>query len=127
MKIWEFGLTEEPLAAVLAGKKTIEGRLNRGKFAEMKPGDHIAIRSDHQDEQGVIHDGAPGAAVVEIIAVRRYASFHEMITAEGFEQIASNPEKYTDAAAVAQSYNRYYSPEDQAAHGVLAIEIKLVR
>ncbi len=123
MTIWEFGLEAKPFSAVVAGKKTIEGRLNKGKFAKFAAGDIVKIRKDYRDEDGIIHDGEPDAARIEIVAVRGYPSFLAMVKEEDYKRIgplAYSPEE------VIESYDKYYSVEDQAQYGVLAIEIKLV-
>ena len=72
MKIWKSGRESALLDDVIAGRKTIEGRLNRGKFAEYSVGDAISLRRDYRDEAGVLHDGEPDAALHNsIAAVRR--------------------------------------------------------
>lgn len=123
MKIWEFGLVTEPFEAVASGKKTIEGRLKKGKFAEMRAGDTVKIRRDYRDENGVIHDGEPDAARVEIVAVRRYEFFADMVLTEGYEKVASSP---VSAGETIASYDEIYSLEDQKSFGVLAIEVKIL-
>lgn len=121
MTTWEFGLEEAPLAAILTGRKTIEGRLSKGKFAEFKSGDTVSVRADFRDTKGVRHDGKPGVAILEIIAIRRYSNFAEMVKAEGFENIASVAGTFESTVF---NYEKYYSQDEQAKYGVLAIEIK---
>lgn len=75
MSIWEVGLVAEPFEAVATGKKTIEGRLNKGKFAQFAIGDIIKIRRDYRDDSGTIQDGEPDAARVRVVAVRKYPDF----------------------------------------------------
>lgn len=85
-KTWEAGRESGLLDDIIAGRKTIEGRLNRGKFAEYHVGDIVKLRRDHRDVHGILHDGEPDAARVEITGIRRYATFLEMVTSEGFER-----------------------------------------
>ena len=92
-----------PFEAVVAGTKTIEGRLNTGKFAEFVAGDIVNIRKDYRDIHGVRHDGESNAARVQIVTVRKYPDFAAMVEAE------------------------YYPAEDQAKYGVLAIEVKVLK
>ena len=87
MTTWESGRESGLLDDIIAGRKTIEGRLSRGKFAEYRVGDRVALRRDHRDEQGILHDGEPAAATVEITAVRRYDSFFDMVSAEGYQRV----------------------------------------
>lgn len=122
MTIWDSGRESGFLDDIIADRKTIEGRLNRGKFSEYKVGDYVRLRRDHRDESGVLQDGEPDAALVEIIAIRRYESFFEMVVAEGFEQVIPSA---TSVQAATDEYNKYYSAKEQVAYGVLGIEIRL--
>ena len=120
---WQAGRESDLLDDIIAGRKTIEGRLNRGKFAEYRVGDLVSLRRDWRDESGVLHDGEPDAARVRVVAIRHYATFLEMIQAEDWQQVI--PRAGSDEAAV-EEYNKYYSADDQQRYGVLAIEIRLV-
>ncbi len=123
MNIWESGRESRLLDEIIAGRKTIEGRLNKGKFAQYRPGDIVKLRRDIRDEDGVLCDGEPDAARVEVVAVRSYPDFLAMVTAEGYERVIPYA---TSAEEAADEYNTYYSAQDQEAYGVLAIEIRPV-
>ncbi len=123
MTTWESGRESQLLDAIIDGRKTIEGRLNKGKFSEYAVGDTVVLRRDVRDKDGVLHDGEPGAAEVTIVAIRRYKDFITMVVAEGFENVIPGALNPQDAA---DQYNKYYSVEDQHTFGVLAIEIKPV-
>lgn len=123
MATWESGRESGLLDDIIAGRKTIEGRLNRGKFAEYQPGDHVWLRRDYRDENGALHDGEPRQVLVEVTAVRRYKTSLEMVVAEGFENVVPYVDTPEQAAA---EYDKYYSAEDQARYGVLAVAFKLV-
>ncbi|HMS93014.1 MAG TPA: ASCH domain-containing protein [Candidatus Saccharibacteria bacterium] len=122
MTVWESGRESRLLDDIIAGRKTIEGRLNRSKFAEYRPDDIIKLRRDYRDEYGVLQDGEPNAAQVKIVAIRHYPDFLSMAQAEGYERVIPGT---ANAQAAADEYNRYYSAEDQAKYGVLAIEVVL--
>ena len=122
MKIWHSGRESKLLDDIIAGRKTVEGRLNRGKFAEYRVGDKIRLRRDVRDAEGILHDGEPDQARVEIIAIRHYNSFLEMAHAEGYYRVIPHA---TSAEAAAVEYNKYYSVADQKHYGVLAVEICL--
>lgn len=121
--VWQSGRESSLLDEMIAGRKTIEGRLNRGKFAEYQVGDIVSLRRDVRDAEGVLHDGEPDAARAEIIAVRYYRTFLEMVEAEGYQRVIPDA---TNAQAAADVYNRYYSAADQQQYGVLAIEVKMI-
>ena len=123
MTIWEFGLDEQPFAAIVTGAKTIEGRLNRGKFAQFAVGDVVKVRRDYRDDNGNLQDGQSDAARVEIVGIRQYMDFLAMVAAEGHEKVSPGSDSVRD---VARGYEKYYSAEDQATFGVLAIEVRVI-
>ncbi len=108
---------------IIAGRKTVEGRLNRSKFAEYRPGDIIKLRRDIRQADGMLQDGEPDAARVEVVAIRNYKTFLEMVTVEGYKKVIPYAKTAQEAA---DEYNKYYSAEDQAKYGVLAIEITII-
>lgn len=122
--IWESGRESGLLDAIIDGRKTIEGRLNRGKFAQYKPGDQVWLRRDYRDAGGTLHEGEPHQALVEVIAIRHYKNSYDMVRAEGFKKVMPDAKDNDEAA---QGYNLYYSDEDQAKYGVLAIELRFIR
>lgn len=123
MTSYESGRESYLLDYIIDGKKTVEGRLNRGKFKEFKVGDLIWLRRDYRDEYGRLHDGDPRQACVEVVAIRHYQTFADMIEAEGYRTVIPNAESADAALAV---YNSYYTTDEQLEYGVLAIEIALV-
>ena len=123
MAVWEFGLETIPFEAVVAGRKTIEGRLNTGKFAQFATGDIVKIRKDYRDKQGVIHDGQPDAARVKIVAIRNYANFADLVNTEGVQRVSSVSATLQETV---DGYAKYYPLEDQAKYGVLAIEVAVI-
>lgn len=124
MTVWHSGRETQLLDDIIAGRKTIEGRLNRGKFANYKVGDLVVLRRDVRDEHGVLHDGEPNAATVEVVAIRHYADFFAMVQAEGYKNVIPSA---LSAQAAADEYNKYYSAEDQARYRVRAIKVRIMR
>ena len=124
MKTWESGRESGLLDEIIAGRKTIEGRLNRGKFAEYQPGDQVWLRRDYRDERGVLRDGEPHQVLVRVIAKRLYKNSLEMVTSEGYERVMPSASSAQEAA---DGYDLYYSPEDQEKYGVLAIEFEVIK
>ena len=123
MTVWESGRESALLDDIIAGRKTIEGRLNRGKFADYVVGDTVLLRRDFRDENGYLQDGYPRAAEVVITAIHHYSSFIEMVAAEGYQNVIPAA---PDGQSAANEYNKYYTATDQAKHGVLAIEVKVL-
>ncbi len=124
MTIWESGRESRLLDEIILGRKTVEGRLNRSKFAKYQVGDIIKLRRDYRDENGVLQDGEPDAARVKIEAISHYPNFLSMVETEGFRNVIPY---VTNAQEAADEYNNYYSSEDQAKYGVLAIEVKVIK
>lgn len=120
MKVWESGRESKLLDDIIAGRKTIEGRLNKGKFADYVVGDVVSLRRDYRDLSGVLHDGESRAAFVKIVAIRKYKTFLDMTKTENYKLIIPSAENAESAAKV---YNSYYLANDQEKYGVLAIEI----
>lgn len=109
---------------MIAGRKTIEGRLNRGKFADYAVGDIVMLRRDVRDKNGVLHDGEPGAATVKIVAINKYPDFLTMTQTEDYKKVIP----YASSAQIAANeYNKFYSMEDQKRYGVLAIKVRVMR
>ncbi len=123
MAIWESGRESSLLDAILDGRKTVEGRLKRGKFAEYRTGDYVWLRRDFRGPDGQLRDGTERAALVIIESIHLYRTFLEMTRAEGHENVI--PGSASPEAATAE-YDRFYPAEDQACYGVLAIRIRPV-
>jgi ASC-1-like (ASCH) protein len=121
MKTWTSGRESGLLDDIIAGRRTIEGRLNKDKFAEYAAGDHVSLRRDYRDDMGILRDGEPSQVRIEITAIRRYGSFIDMVNTEGYAQVIPLAK---NAQAAADEYDKYYSAADQAKYGVLAIEIR---
>lgn len=123
MTVWESGRESRLLDHIIAGNKTIEGRLNRGKFARYQPGDIIKLRRDYRDETGALHDGERDSARVEVVAVRRYDTFLAMVETEGYRRVIPDA---TSIETAASEYTRFYSSDEQENYGVLAIEVTVI-
>lgn len=122
-RLWHSGRESHLLDDIIAGRKTIEGRLNRGKFSKYRVGDVVALRRDLRDDSGVLRDGEPDAARVEVVAIRHYETFLAMVQAEGWQHVIPSAGS-TEAAAA--EYDRYYTSTDQRVYGVLAIEVRTI-
>jgi len=83
----------EYIDQIRLGNKTREGRIARGKFASIKPGDTVSF-------------GARGHAVLSarVTDVRRYSSFQAMLSEEGhLKQYLPSATSIGDGAAAANS------------------------
>jgi ASC-1-like (ASCH) protein len=99
---------KEPyLSFILNGQKTIEGRLNKGKFKDLKIGDILLIGPEEKEY------------IIERTTF--YYSFKEMIQKEGIKNVIPDKNNIEDAEAV---YYEFYTKEEEKEFGVLAIKIK---
>lgn len=99
---------EEPyLSFILNGQKTIEGRLNKGKFKDLQIGDILII--------------GPEENKFIVNSLTLYKSFREMLEKEGIENIIPNKNTLDEAESV---YHSFYTKEQEEEFGVVAIGIK---
>jgi ASC-1-like (ASCH) protein len=98
---------------IKCSRKTVEGRLNKGDFAQFKPGD-IVIWFNSELKQEF---------KTQVIYKKNYSSFKEMICKEGLANVL--PEIKTVDAGVA-IYHQYYTPSDEKTYGVAAIRLKVL-
>lgn len=118
----EIGIQSDSLSAILAEKKTIEGRLAKPRFMALRVGDRLSIREDVY-RHGKIVSSRPAAATVVITKIDRFDSFREMLEQLGFEHF--RPDDATLDHAL-QTYTRYYSQEDERKYGVLGLSFRLI-
>ena len=97
------------LQYIEAGLKTVEGRLYKDKFQEMKVGDVIIFNN---------------AIRVQVTALINYNSFRDMLLIEGIHTVLPNIDSVEEGVNV---YHKYYSPEKEMEYGVLAIRFQLTR
>ena len=97
---------QEPyLSFILNFSKTVEGRLNKGKFKDLKVGDILLIGDNNK-------------FMVERIST--YFSFREMIEKEGIKNVTPDKDNIDDSEAV---YYKFYTKEQEKEFGILAIKI----
>ena len=92
------------------GQKTIEGRLKKGEYANLKAEDHIVVSNDAETDS------------VEVVVkdIRLYPTFELMLNSENLKQVLPDIETIDQAIQV---YRQFYTPEQEAEFGVIAIEI----
>lgn len=98
---------QEPyFSLVMSGQKTVEGRLNKGKFEDAAVGDILFVN----EAQNFL-----------VIGKRIYSTFAQMIEVEGVEKVIPGAVSITEAVDV---YYKFYTPEQEKEFGVVALEIK---
>ena len=106
-------LNHESYDRMWYGLKTLELRLNDPKRREIRVGDVIRFE-DTTDETEI-----PQAEVKELLP---FPSFKELYAALPLSEMGYRPEEEKDASPA--DMDKYYSPEEQARWGVLAIRVK---
>lgn len=123
MNIWESGRATEHIQDIIAGTKTLEGRLNRSKFAKYKPGDIINLREDVYDNNGKKVKEIKNKVTVKITKIGAYPDFETMLEQVGYKSALPRASSLSDAI---NTYRKYYPPTDEQKCGVLAIHITVI-
>lgn len=103
-------VSEPWFSLILLGLKTVEGRLNKGDFNQMKKGDTI-----------IFHNSSLGfdrRFSVVVKNIKKYSSFEKYLTSEGLQNTLPGIINITDGVKV---YHKYYSVQDEKKYGILAI------
>ena len=94
---------------IASGVKTVEGRLNKGKFAALKAGQVLSIND--------------GALRCHVVKVEAFASFRHLLEQEGVRRVLPGVADVAEGCAV---YQQFYSAEAQSEHGVVALHLSVV-
>ncbi len=108
MNIISINVQEPYTSYILNGTKTVEGRLNKGKFVAAQVGDHVLINE-----------------TVELVITgkKQYATFKEMLEHEGVAKVIPDAKSVDEAVRV---YYAFYTPEEEREFGVVGIELKKI-
>lgn len=107
----------EPWFSLIAmGLKKVEGRLDKGDFADAKAGDSVTwVNSDLGFERQV---------KTKISAVVKYPSFQKYLRGEGLQYCLPAPGVKSISKGVS-IYKQFYDDAAEREHGVLALRIHL--
>jgi ASC-1-like (ASCH) protein len=107
-------------AQIKEGRKTHEGRLNKGDFAKLKVGDFIIWENNDKEDKSKFK--------TIITSIMNYKTFVGAITDIGLDKIL--PSQFDDNIPIIQAvenvYRKFYSKEDEDKYGVLMIELENV-
>lgn len=106
--IYDFNVQEPYRTFLINWQKTIEWRLNKGKFLNMKKWEILRFPSW---EQFLIEN------------ITHHNSFLEMIKTFWKENIIPDA---TDDISASKVYYRFYSPDDEKKYWVLALHVKIL-
>ncbi|HEY4489565.1 MAG TPA: ASCH domain-containing protein [Candidatus Paceibacterota bacterium] len=109
MATYQMKLQPSPFEKIKDGEKTIEVRLNDEKRQLLKVGDSIEFSLMTDPTQTIKTD---------VVGLEKFPTFKEMFAAYPVKEYGGeNQEEW-------KLMYKYYSPEDEAKYGVLAIQVK---
>jgi ASC-1-like (ASCH) protein len=114
MKIYHNYIAEPYFSFLKNGQKTIEGRLQKGWYRGVKPGDQIEVYDGDESE----------LVTTEVLGVRKYPTINEMLNKETLKKMLPDVDTVEDGLAV---YRKFYSKEDEKMFGAVAIEVRLIK
>jgi ASC-1-like (ASCH) protein len=104
---------QEPwFTAIKTKNKTVEGRLNKGKFAEFKVGDFIIFKNDNKQVK------------TKIKYIHNYNSFKSYLETEGINKCLPGINTIDEGVKV---YRKFYSKDDEKTYKIVAIGILLIQ
>lgn len=107
-------LSEPWFSLISLGLKTVEGRKNSGKFKDMTVGQII---------EWVNVDFKHRSVKTKIVSKQTYKTFEEYLLTEGLEKCLPGMKTIEHGLSV---YFKYFTKEQEAEFGVVAIRLELV-
>jgi ASC-1-like (ASCH) protein len=107
-------VSEPWFSLISTGLKTVEGRLNKGEFKEMKVGEIIEWKN---------YDFGERKMLTKIVKKEHYASFKDYLETEGLKKCLPSIDNIDQGLDV---YYSYYSKEDEKEFGIVAIHVEKI-
>lgn len=107
-------LSEPWFSFIRLGLKTVEGRLRKGDFGDMKEGDIICFEN--------LEEGYERSFEVTIVGIEKYETFRQYLEVEGMKNCLPGIETIEDGVKI---YHKYYSEEEERKYQIIAIKIIL--
>lgn len=109
-------VSEPWFSLIAAGKKSVEGRLNKGDFAELKKDDVITWTND---QLGFIRK-----VKTVVVKVNKYTSFYEYLTKEKLNHCLPTHGVDTISKGV-KVYRQFYDKSMEKEFGIAAIKLRV--
>lgn len=111
--VYKENVQEPWFGYIKSGMKTVEGRLDRGDWKNMKVGDWIVWKTPGNDV----------TVLTRVVGIRRFGNFKEMIENGGVGNVLPG---YSEAEkGVEEVYYKFYSQKLEAEFGVLGIWLEV--
>ena len=107
-------LSEPWFTLISLGLKTVEGRKNKGRFKEMQVGDIV---------QWSNNDFKPRTVLTRITGKAEYKTFAEYLESEDLDKCLPGQPDLEHGLSV---YFKYFTKEEEAEFGVVAIRLELI-
>jgi len=105
-------VSEPWFSLIKNGEKTVEGRLNKGTFSQLKEGDNIEFFNNELND----------SFVAKITKITQHNTFYDMIQENGLQNVLPGVENAEKGVMV---YRQYYTEEMENQFKVLAIHIQV--
>jgi ASC-1-like (ASCH) protein len=110
MVLYTKNLSEPWFTLIRDEVKTCEGRLKKGDFLEMKPGDHIRFQQ------------ANNLSLIRITSLKHYPTFYRYLQMEGLQSCLPGVDSLQEGVNI---YRQFYTQEEESIYGVVAIRFVL--
>jgi len=111
----KLSLMHKYFESIKSGEKTIEGRLNKNKYHNLKINDEIKFKSNKTSE----------TIICKITHTNKYKNFQEMLINEGIDKMLPGINNLNDAIKIYKSIPGY--KENIKKYGAFAIGISLIQ
>jgi ASC-1-like (ASCH) protein len=106
---------QEPYFTFLKnGQKTIEGRVRKGKYSQIKAGDYINVYNNKETDH--VH--------VRVKRVTAYPSILEMLEEEEIKKLLPDIDTIHQGVKL---YSKFYSAQQELEFGMVAIEVEIIK
>jgi ASC-1-like (ASCH) protein len=95
------------------GEKTVEGRIKKGLYKHVKPGDHIVVYNNEETD----------SVEVLVKATRDYSSIRAMLEGEELRKLLPDVNTLSEGEKV---YRAFCPPGKEKEFGIVAIEVQLM-
>ena len=118
----EMGIETSIFESILDGDKTVEGRLRTAKFVTLRKGDKISFRRDVWKNDRLVNSESKQAEAT-ITETKFYESFDAMFADIDYKIAAPQAGNLQEALSM---LNKFYTADQVAEYGVVAIRFSLV-
>ena len=119
----EIGIDSQLVEEIRKQNKYVEARLGKPRFLKIKEGDVISIREDLYLDENII-DSFTDSLRIKITQILYFESFDEMFNSIDYKSAVPTAKNITQAK---DKYREFYSKEDEAEYGIVAMFFELLR